>query len=852
MTIRNSLRLARYVADAARLLREIGPHKVDQADQERGIDISYAVDTNVVLLYLGPDIMGPRSDRGFEGDAEDKGHGGYGEVFHDEPSMCGSALGAVLSRYIFYYLTDRDTPLILLPGHDAEVRAIYRAVVEQASEYLGHVESQRRKLRTIIKAIAGIGSLDKKIEILKSKTPELLSYLYFTHNAGVELSRFNQLIVDCRLLRLILALGLWSENDGEDGGVSHDAIQACSVPLTLEDQILESALRIDWERRLKAEKPKRNRRRLMPDCAALARLELINLRLRHGRVARRLVLITGDEAMFSAGAEYVPLRGDRRTFSELYLRHPRAFLATPMIVLSGRIDDGTDQMGRADFVSGWLETLLARYTDDSGVNSARVRELVEVSAELEELADDLSGRDIDEDSNEDFFDTSGASKNARTLVERASRVVGVDREAPAKIRKEWEKHVDQLSMEHAGASAISRTAVEKTLHTALEQADSDALDELDRLLAERIDRTWREFNWALVVAGLELLLDDEPDGEGGNSPARVRNPPPVIIESCGWADDFVRRMSGTDDISSMVKGERKGLRSLVENDHAGYVQSLVFALVFANAEKWHVADLMARRAISIAERSHGAGSGDTIKLVPAPASGREAFYLCSFVTRIRARTESEASEAKSLLERAEEALRQEPAGDRNVPAVEARFRAERLALELQRHVLVRFAGESMQTRAWREPRSLNGVFEDLVELRRDLDGVTDAWVREHVRRKVVTNTFMAAALMEPEGRLPDDVDDFVFRQCARMVSETISRGDADTVRIPQTRLACAVADYATARFGRPGGDARSAIDNRVRELEQDIRERGKTVRLAGHERAMCELLIRRTRSALLS
>ena len=168
--------------------------------------------------------------------------------------------------------------------------------------------------------------------------------------------------------------------------MSREAQQAYGVPRTLQDQIVESSFRIDWERRLRRENPSRSDRRLKPDCAALARLELVNRRLRQHEPDRRLVLITGDEAMFRAGDEYRPISGERRTFSELYLRHPRAFLATPMVVLSGSGRPEASRAGSTDFVTDWLDTLLARYTGDAGVDGARLRDLADSASALGKLA----------------------------------------------------------------------------------------------------------------------------------------------------------------------------------------------------------------------------------------------------------------------------------------------------------------------------------------------------------------------------------------------------------------------------------------------------------------------------------
>jgi len=640
----------------------------------------------------------------------------------------------VLSRFVFYNLTGDAIPLILLPGHDAEIRGMYEAVVRKATEEIAKVESQLRELPTILEELSGKESMEAQLEYLEKKTPDLLSYLYYSEDATVERSRFDQLLLDHRILRLVRAL------EGFDGHVSHDVRRAYAAPFTLKEQVLESTFRVAWERRLKFESPRRVWWRLRPDCTALARLELINhMLLRQREVSHRMVLITGDEAMIRAAAKYEPIPGDRRTFLELYLRHPRAFLATPMVVLSGEARTRTVRSAKADFVSDWLETLLVRYTGDGGVDDARLRDLVACSSDLKELAETYADGDVKyEDLERSRDDASTNRRNALTLIRRAWRVVDKDPDAPVRIKVEWKNHFRQVAMDHAGASPIGRAALERALRAARNQ-DADtalqdvgtALRDLNRRLLAKIEQTWTEFNRALTLAGFELLLDDEtPDtARASERITRKRNAPPVFMESCEWANCFVRQMMVTDDLFGLFRNELEKLETLGKNEPTGYVQSLVFALVFANAERWHVAALFARRAISIAERVRG----EELSGAQRP-SGREAYYLSSFATRIRAQGEPDLSEAESLLVKAEEALIQDRTSKHSFPITNVRFRAERLALDLERYLLLEFCGKP--ERADRSARDLDKVFADLVKLHGELECEREDWLTKNVERRV--------------------------------------------------------------------------------------------------------------------
>ena len=198
-----------------------------------------------------------------------------------------------------------------------------------------------------------------------------------------------------------------------------------------------------------------------------------------------------------------------------------------------------------------------------------------------------------------------------------------------------------------------------------------------------------------------------------------------------------------------------------------------------------------------------------------------------------------------MLRKAEEALIQDRTREEHpVTITNVRFRAERLALDLERYLLLKYCRKSAQ--ADRAARDLDKVFADLVKLHDELECERKDWLRENVKRRVVTNAFMIAALMDTDGSLPKQVNKFCTEHCVSLKSS------AEPGSIPMTRLTSAVADYAMARFGVCNDSEISDMYLRVAELQRAIKETEHAVLLTRYDRHRFALLIRCTLSALSS
>jgi hypothetical protein len=788
----NELRLFRYLQVAARLRLDIGAYARDKRGGQSLVH--YAIDTNILLLFLNPFTISTR-DR-------------YAVVFDDDESTA-TALGIAISRFTFGQLSPQR-PLILLPGHDAEARSCYDKLCRTADAHQTQAGKERTEVSLGLKQLTAIESMEGRMAWLEENTPTILE-LFRDDSPSNELRRYCSLLKENRLQRLDAAVfvpGFFSEDQTENERI----VEAFSVPHDVDQRLELSECRLQWEERLKR-KTRRNLDNLQIDCEALARLELIN---RHATsTSHRLVLITGDEAMFAAARSYAP-PGHDEDFASLYIRHPRAFLAAPEVLMARQPDASPISGSGPEFVEDWLDAILAQFSDERDVVEKQLLKIVQATD-----ATMLDG-----------------------LRARVKKALSEDPQAADTISGQWRNHISGICSSHTITGASARAELRQLLNQRSLGPES-ILAAIDAQLDKRKEETWDVFLDAAMRTGYDLISDDAA-GTGVSNPIRKRRTPPITFGSFEKTKAFMREVTRSPKERPVTALEMEARISLLnEDDDTGYARCLAYAFLFAREDRWHVAAGIAQRAIDIATkidrfRSHARpmeSHQDPRGIGTNRISGREALYFKAVANRLRAQTAAELADVRELLERAEAAWVQDKARDDSPKPSNFRFRAEQLSLELSRH-LFRTFGEGSQGKRSRQDAlgmlpPLNTLLRQYVTLLDCEFDEADEWIRQNVERQIVVDVFMVAALMDKDGHLSPSED--VVRQLFSRLRENLEKHELD---IPASRLDLAILDYAHARLGepRPTPSEVHAIRNRADGLLSILRTHWDTVCVSPYDR----------------
>jgi hypothetical protein len=804
---READRLEGYVRSAARLRLEIAPFLQDQSEMLRGRRVLYCVDTNIVRLFTAPAKTGPRNRIG---------GAGYGVVFPDDDDISAGALAAALSRFIFYRLTHKlettrhgSVPLVLLLGHDAEIRRLYDSVESQQMQDREIVSDHRRRLVAVLSSLAEEPDIEARMQIVREETDNMFRYLFFDDTPTDQFNRFNKLISDARIARLSsFASGLVADiADRKEAKIVEAALAG---PGTLAEQSEESFYRLDWASRLSSVNRIRSQSRLSPDVAALARLEFINRRLRD--TSHSLALITGDDSMRRAATRHSPFGEAEGDFASLYLRHPRAFLAADEVLLPSEAAEHLNGARSLGLVSNWLDALLARYISDQEPRRLEnVRRLVDPPAE---------------------------DKNR--LRQRVEESLRLDSRAADRMKLEWDKHLDVLREEHSAPSRLAREEIERILGAEQSRRYVGILEEVDRRLADRSEQTWKTFFEAMVRTGYDILTVDADE-------KRSRNAPPLDFDSLQNAKEFSRSVINGKGYLPIESPEvQRRLTGIRDEDPTGYAHLLAFATLFANAGRWHVASLLSTRAITIARRLASsrpeAESQETRS--PTKITGREAFYFTAVANRMCAGSLAELDGLESYIEDARLALISDKKRESPARIDSARFDSEHQALTLTR-ILFRFFLPRGRDKPV-EMAELRRLLSDLSGLAERASGLEDRWIREVVRRNVLTNYFMTMALLCSYPAADALRRSDKTAQLANLYRATDRHAD----ELPDTRLVSVVRLFATIAYGSSNEESPDQLRAEVAEIESHLRS-DKSSFIMPYDRRRYEYLVEQIKGSLV-
>ncbi|MES9969177.1 MAG: hypothetical protein ABW092_04030, partial [Candidatus Thiodiazotropha sp.] len=342
--------------ESARQLRlDIRLHENDLKwmKDNKGI-IIYAIDNDIMKLHSAA------KEVALGGDIDDE-RKGYTQVFSGDEEENIVGIARILTHFIFYKLAcKRLNSLFFIPPLDAEFSLIFEAVFKNAG-------------REITQADNNIGILDSVFNNKSMSDEEVARHLIKYSKPILEILIGNQSYNSeiQRLTNLLNEKRVRSLNDiGKDNiSVPLDFLEAVNKKKSLKEMVWTSSLRDKWlEKLMVSGGGDHKRERAEYDASALASLQLINSRLKDENI--KLILITGSPRILRIGRKIsIKERGEVRTFSDLWLRHPRCYLGDPNL-LEG--ENAENNFGGGKDIAILLDAFLA---EETSVDSDNYKEI---------------------------------------------------------------------------------------------------------------------------------------------------------------------------------------------------------------------------------------------------------------------------------------------------------------------------------------------------------------------------------------------------------------------------------------------------------------------------------------------
>jgi len=687
--------LINYFRDAAIQARFMHPWETDRKYISDGGQIIWAVDADVVTLYTDPEGMAAWKDERI----------GYGQVFGGDDQDLSTAIAIRLADYIFFKLSP-EVPLLIIPPIEVEIRIIWLALIAKFGDKPPAREIQSGLIWETMRSLenAAVRSYPEEQEIIN----KILHLIHLETGPAAEFRKLQQ----------ILELGRIGSPEliKDHSEIRTKAIKEALEPFSRIQDIFEhSTLTRQWFDRLskttKAATATRSKLiNLERDAAALARLAIWNSRLE--KYNTRIIYLTGARNIFEAAWNF-RYKNDK-TFADLYLRHPRAFLSSPDVLnnVAIRPQEIYEPMYDPSQFEDWIRTFIANFeiqgdlfrTEDKFALAAHSQDIAKATAHQQPtLASDFHQK------------WQNYTRNIRTAYR-----------APPKIQERIASYFGEVP-----SGRITLETWERLRRG------------LDEQIRKMTDETWESCFKIATRTGFSFLFHEQV---GRKIPARTV--PPLYFTGWESTHHFIHQISRWHENEDFVaKVYEEGIQSIQREEPSGYAYYLAHSILFAGRGQWQIAAILASRAI--------AKTGTVNVSNPSLPNGREAYYLMAYCRRHTARNLGEVEEAHRLIDRAIVLFQDERKHPGYFEAIPERFEVEKLAFKMTRLMYFRFGqrkgvGENLpdtavsvewQSRAFAlidEFSDLLATIDDRVEKARHLPPSSDEMKQvEHIRFMMV-------------------------------------------------------------------------------------------------------------------
>lgn len=688
---------ARYplIAQAAGLLLKCAGYLDDydaaSCSGDDHVETFYAIDTDVITLYLDPENVSRYADV--------FGEGGESETARSLAFLLGDFL--LQSEDPLLPGKPKSCRFFLIPPHDdglfRQLSAIHRQLVS-ATKNVGEIAFD--KLSRLFEDYGHDKDKEKLLRGLQAHVPDLVELFNPYHGPRAELTRFARL-PDTTFQNI---------ETYRDGNFTFPLLDSLN---NAQDRKLVDGLIEQWEERLKprskgyAKKPYAYRE----DAEALALLEYVNAELR-GK-GKRVALITGSKNLFESGDKHKPIPDDERTFSDLYLRHPQAFLAHEGFFRVTPQPDDEDTKITFNLIA-WLNLFFPTVLRNAIQPQGKVRR--PLLHRIENNSDPIYAK----------------------LIELITASVSTPGESVPELHEGWKAQV----------TSLAKARYAEGLSFAKERGAKELADKLEKL-RDRHDwslENLREWVYQETVGSIsELYLttvwfglwtEASREQTKGVPALRFDEPYKQIEKYCR---EVVRlQLNPAEAITQEQMAHLRELnRQVIDEDQSLYHAHVVHALAFATKGHWYATLTLATTALAICSRLEQ----NELEV----RRGREAAYLACIALRRMLKDRSGLNEASRYLATA---INLENEGKEK----DLRFSAEELAIQARHHFFDYFC-EQRKLDIEKVDVTLAGLHDIIGKSKNE----ADSYIKHWVCRQSLTNYFTLQLMMRDktgEGSTP--------------------------------------------------------------------------------------------------
>ncbi|MFC2032608.1 hypothetical protein ACFLUS_04520 [Chloroflexota bacterium] len=617
------------VISAARLLQFCASYiedvYFDSLPPNERIDTYYALDNDVIMLYLQPN---QRRE--------------YFDIFHEGKNsttaktlvfLVGDLLFEKPSNTIPGFARHNQCYLIIRP-HDTEMVHVLESIYLKLAKSIEKLDlPEFAKLTSIIEVYQKNLNESLLVNSLKECISNLVE-LYLPHTGPkAAISRYLKINHHFKLI------DNYYEKESNFYFTLPDAINS-------EEERNDLTKLVDnWKTKLSSTRTEfnmvSNADALDTDAEALANIEYLNGLLQNEN--KKLVLITGSAYLFYAAANYFPTWNATQSFADLYLRHPLAFLANENgLTIAGKSKDDEGVLNLVEWLNIWFPNVVEPIdTKYNLVSRYELKQIFNREDEFENVINILSQKEA-----------------GKTQLDKL--IDNFQRQVIAIAESKYTEALDEKNAEQRGASILAKKLIDLKkqgdwdLETVRKFVYQESIGSISRLYSITVwIGLWSKLD-RIQTKGLPALRFTDNN-----------------IDISNYCDTIVNlQMKYVHDVISRQELEDlvKLRNELQVKDKYRYYSHVIYSLAFMIKGHWKASSTLAKIALAICDTIPNEERG--------VINGREAAYLACIAFRRAAKKRTDLVDATYYTTQAKKR-------DTSSGSTDIRFEAEELSIKVR-------------------------------------------------------------------------------------------------------------------------------------------------------------------------